>query len=172
VTTPTIPVDPAASGNPSITRLSYSRRSVRLDSAEFPFPLEVVGEVTHPRSLKSGVKYPLVLFLHGRHPTCYRGGPDGDRTGDWPCPRRYRSIPSHQGYRYVADILASQGYVVVSISANGINGQDFAAKDFGIAARSSLIRYHLKLWARWNIFGGDPWGGSTFLKNWICNRLF
>jgi hypothetical protein len=59
----------------------------------------------------------------------------------------------------VADILASQGYIAVSISANGINGQDDAASDGGAEARSLLIRRHLALWAQWNTAGGDPFGG-------------
>jgi len=130
VSTPTVPVDPAAPGKLATKRLSYSLRGLNINSTDFPVPLEVVGEVTQPESLKSGVKYPLVLFLHGRHATCYQGGPEGsDTAGSWPCPDGYDPIPSHEGYRYVADILASHGYVVVSISANGINGQDYAARD-------------------------------------------
>jgi len=162
-TAPSVPVDPAAPGDRETKRLSYSLEGLDLKSTDFPFPLEVVGEVTQPRFLRFGARYPLVLFLHGRHATCYEGGPDGFDTGDWPCKEDYEPIPSHLGYRYVADVLASQGYIAVSISANGINGQDWAANDGGAAARSILIRHHLKLWAQWNSRGGDPWSGSTFL---------
>jgi hypothetical protein len=54
-------------------------------------------------------------------------------------------VPSHLGYEYVQRLLASQGYATVSISANAINGQDFASEDGGAAARSALVRHHLGL---------------------------
>jgi hypothetical protein len=168
VTTPTVPVDPAALGTEATQRMSYTLTELQLD--EYPFPLEVVGEVTQPEQLQSAVKYPLILFLHGRHGTCYEGGPDGFDSGDWPCPDGWLPIPSHEGYRYVADSLASQGYVVVSISANGINGQDYASMDGGAAARSILIRHHLTMWAQWNTVGDDPWS-SRFLGKLDMNKV-
>ncbi len=100
---------------------------------------------------------PLVLVLHGRHSTCYRGGADGHASGDWPCPTGWRPVPSHTGYRYLADRLASQGVLVVSIAANGINGQDGLFADGGAFARSRLVRHHLAQWAEWSAHGGDPW---------------
>jgi hypothetical protein len=119
--TPTIPVDPAGPGSYSTKRGSYDLRP-RLGYAPFPAPIEVVAEVTYPDGQPpAGAKFPLVLFLHGRHTTCYK---DTEAGLAWPCPTGWKPIPSHSGYRYVADILASQGYIAVSISANGINGQD------------------------------------------------
>ena len=46
------------------------------------------------------------------------GGPGGEASGDWPCPAGWKPVPSQTGYRYVADVLASQGYLTVSIAAN------------------------------------------------------
>lgn len=40
--------------------------------------------------------------------------------------------------------------MTLSISANGINGQDHFAEDGGAQARSSLIRQHLARWADWS----------------------
>jgi hypothetical protein len=100
-----------------------------------------------------------VLFLHGRHSTCYRGGPAGEVSGDWPCPDGWNAVPSHTGYRYITDVLASQGYLTLSIAANGINGQDGLFMDGGAFARSLLVRHHLARWAQWSAGGGDPWGG-------------
>ncbi len=172
LTTPTVDVNPAARGkSTTVLPISYSLPGLQLTSPDFPVKLEVVGEVIHPEKLTMTSKHPLVLFLHGRHSTCYKGGPDGLDSGDWPCPTGYMPIPSHQGYRYVADILASQGYVVVSISANGINGQDYAANDAGTAARSVLIRHHLALWAKWHTTGGDPWSGNRFLGKLDMNNV-
>ena len=147
--------DPGVPGHFASERRTYSL--VGLRHSEYPARVEVVGEVTLP--LGTTGRRPLVVILHGRHATCYRGGPQGDASGDWPCRVGWQPIPSHIGYRRVADLLASQGSIVVSISANGINGQDFASFDGGAAARSALVRHHLAVWSRWNRRGTDPWGG-------------
>ncbi len=146
--------DPAAAGPYRTQRLKYTLPGLAIP--EFPAAVEVVAEVTAPVGLDSPM--PLVLFLHGRHSTCYRGGPTGEPSGDWPCPAGWRPVPSHTGYRYITDVLASQGYLTVSIAANGINGQDGLFMDGGASARSQLIRHHLAQWSEWSAFGGDPWG--------------
>ena len=131
--------DPAALGPYQTRRLKYTLPDLAIP--EFPASVEVVAEVTAPVGLD--VPMPLVLFLHGRHSTCYRGGPTGEPSGDWPCPAGWRPVPSHTGYRYITDVLASQGYLTVSIAANGINGQDGLFMDGGAFARSQLVRHHL-----------------------------
>jgi hypothetical protein len=45
-------------------------------------------------------------------------------------------------------LLATQGYLTISLSANGINAQG-GQDDAGAQARSSLIRLHLGKWADW-----------------------
>jgi hypothetical protein len=147
--------DPGTPGPYATATMSYELEGLAVD--EFPAPIEVLAEVVAP--VGAPTPMPLVLFLHGRHSTCYGIDPEPFVTGDWPCPDGMLPIPSHQGYRYVADLLASQGYLTVSIAANGVNGQDGWVPDGGAAARSALIRHHLGLWADWNASGGDPWGG-------------
>jgi hypothetical protein len=154
VSTPTVSTNPAEKGNFTIRRASYNLSSIALDG--YPAPIEVIAEVTDPPQATG--KRPLVLFLHGRHSTCYQGGPNGKASIGWPCPQNWLPIPSHKGYRYIADTLASQGYIVISISANGINSQDYNSKDYGTSSRSKLIRHHLSLWVQWNTNGGSPWG--------------
>ena len=117
----------------------------RIHLAGLRAKVEVRGVVVAPLGTTS--PRPLVLFLHGRHSTCYRGKQD---TGEWPCPARYQAIPSERGYLKTQRLLASQGYLTVSIAANGINGQDWALADGGAAARSLLIQRHLRLWADWS----------------------
>ena len=146
--------DPGTRGPYTTQRHNYKLPG--LPWAEFSVPIEVLGEVTVPTNAPGA--RPLVLILHGRHFTCFQGGPQGDITGDWPCAPGFDAVPSHRGYRMMADLLASQGYMVVSISANGINGQDYAAPDGGAAARSALIRHHLAIWAKWSRGGGSPFG--------------
>ncbi|GAA2642540.1 alpha/beta hydrolase family protein [Paractinoplanes durhamensis] len=113
---------------------------------EFPADVEMRAVVVAPRNAPGA--RPLALFLHGRHTVCYRGA-DEDVPQEWPCPAGTDPIPSYRGYLQAQELLASQGYVTVSISANGINGQDYALDDGGAQARSSLVRLHLAKWADW-----------------------
>ncbi|MFC9341743.1 alpha/beta hydrolase family protein [Streptomyces sp. NPDC057020] len=138
-------VDPGVPGRYRPVSGEYDLKSVRLPG--FPEPVEMRATVVGPAGAPG--KRPVVLFLHGRHGTCYTPGSE-DVTGDWPCAVGSKPIPSHQGYLKAQRLLASQGYVTLSISANGINGQDFRAEDGGAQARSSLIRQHLARWADWS----------------------
>ncbi|MHB9863555.1 alpha/beta hydrolase family protein [Streptomyces sp. YIM S03343] len=139
---PANPVDPGKPGAFRTTTGEYGLAPVRLPG--FAQPVEMKAVVVAPKGATG--HRPLALFLHGRHSTCYRGN---EVTGDWPCPAGTKPIPSHRGYLRDQRLLASQGYVTVSISANGINGQDYAAEDGGAQARSSLVRQHLARWADW-----------------------
>ncbi|GAQ53543.1 alpha/beta hydrolase family protein [Streptomyces acidiscabies] len=143
---PVNPVDPGKPGPYRTTRGEYSLPSVKLPG--FKVPVEMRGLVIAPKGAAG--KRPVALFLHGRHSTCFKpGGGDDSATGDWPCAKGFKEIPSYQGYVKDQQLLASQGYVTVSISANGINGQDWEAEDAGAQARSSLVRRHLADWADW-----------------------
>ncbi|MER5472024.1 hypothetical protein [Streptomyces sp. NPDC002685] len=141
---PANPVDPGKPGTYRTATGDYALNSVRLPG--FSQPVEMRAVVVAPMNAPG--HRPLALFLHGRHATCYTG--HGDEVGgEWPCPAGSKPIPSHKGYLGAQKLLASQGYVTVSISANGVNGQDYAAEDGGAQARSSLVRQHLARWADW-----------------------
>ncbi|PAZ10101.1 hypothetical protein CLM62_42370 [Streptomyces sp. SA15] len=137
-------VDPGKPGSYRTVSGGYDLDPVRLPG--FKAPVEMRAEVVAPKGATGS--RPLALFLHGRHPTCYKPGTE-DVNIDWPCPAGMKQIPSHKGYLRDQKLLASQGYVTVSISANGINGQDWEAEDAGAQARSSLVRQHLARWAGW-----------------------
>ena len=150
--TPTLPaelkpaaIDPGAKGPYSTITGEYSLPGVKLP--DFPVPVEMQAVVVAPKGAPG--RRPLALFLHGRHYTCFKGADESQLTGDWPCPAGTKPVPSYRGYLQAQQLLASQGYITVSISANGINGQDFAAADGGAQARSSLVRLHLADWADW-----------------------
>ncbi|GAA0589102.1 hypothetical protein [Streptomyces crystallinus] len=136
-------VDPGVPGPYRTAKGAYTLDSVRLPG--FKAPVEMRGTVVGPTNAPG--RRPLALFLHGRHYTCYRAD-DGD-PGQWPCAAGALPVPSQDGYLRAQQFLASQGYVTVSIAANGINGQDDSAADGGAQARSSLVRLHLARWAQW-----------------------
>ncbi|SFN67748.1 MULTISPECIES: hypothetical protein [unclassified Streptomyces] len=139
-------VDPGVPGPFRTTSGEYSLPSVHLPG--YDTDVEMKAVVVAPEDA-SGSR-PLALFLHGRHVTCFQGD---DVTLEWPCPAGHEPVPSYRGYQHDQRLLASQGYVTVSISANSVNAQDWQADDAGAQARSSLIRLHLAHWADW---AADP----------------
>ncbi|HYN95520.1 MAG TPA: hypothetical protein VES42_16860 [Pilimelia sp.] len=144
---PPNPVDPGTPGPYQTQSGEYALPSVQLPGLSTP--VEMQGLVVAPQGTTG--QRPLVLLLHGRHGTCYRG--TEEPTADWPCPAGFTPVPNHRGYLRIQQLLASQGYVTVSISANSINAQDDARapvpSDGGAQARSSLVRLHLGRWADW-----------------------
>ncbi|MGX7674161.1 hypothetical protein [Plantactinospora sp. DSM 117369] len=136
-------VDPGVAGPYRSVTGEYDLPAVKLP--DFPEKVEMRAVVVAPQGA-SGTR-PLALFLHGRHTFCYRGAEEVPQ--EWPCPAGTDPIPSHRGYLQAQRLLASQGYLTVSISANGVNGQDWDAEDGGAQARSSLVRLHLANWADW-----------------------
>ncbi|GAB7037079.1 MULTISPECIES: alpha/beta hydrolase [Catenuloplanes] len=140
---PANPVDPGIRGPYRTVRGGYELPAATLPG--LPAPVEMVAEVVAPRDAPGA--RPLALFLHGRHLWCY--APDGgtDFTLDWPCAPGSVPVPSHLGYLQAQELLASQGYITVSIAANGINAQDGALDEAGAGARSALVRRHLEVWA-------------------------
>jgi dienelactone hydrolase len=144
-------VDPGVPGPHRVVTEDYRLPSIKIPG--LPARVEMVGHVERPAD--TSARHPLVLFLYGRHSYCYRTsrarGP-GRRAG-WPCPRGTSPVPSQLGYRYVQRLLASQGYVTVSIAANGVNAQDYRLVDGGAEARAELVRAHLAQWVRWATTG-------------------
>lgn len=123
---------------------------------------EVWARVYRPRTLGTG-SYPLIVILHGNHATCGRGSNPRiddrvDYTTSGTCPLGYVVAPNHAGYGYLADKLASWGYIVVSINANrGITAGGGVAGDSGLnLARGRLILKHLQKLSEWNKNGGTP----------------
>lgn len=144
-------VDPLQPGSFDTRRGEYDLPPISIDN--FVQPVEFRAVVIGPVS--DGTAKPLVVFLHGRHVTC--SGLLGDIIdfrNDWPCRGNLSSVPSYRGYEETQELLASRGYVTVSISANGINGQDVRA-DGGAAGRADLVSAHLAAWSRWSAGDAD-----------------
>jgi len=150
-------VDPGRRGPYRTTEGSY-----RLASVPYPglrSPLEVQGVVVSPVGATG--RRPLVVLIHGRHATCYQGGPRGTTSNGWPCPRGELPIPSHRGFLATQRLLASQGYITVSVAANAVNGQDNALVDGGAQARAAVLRHHLTLWHGWATSAGRRQAPAT-----------
>jgi subtilisin-like proprotein convertase family protein len=143
---------------------------------------ELWARVTRPTTLSAG-PYPLILLLHGNHGTCGRGSnPHIDTDGpftdsyalngtcpsagstvnlygtNYTSPYNYTVVNNHLGYSYLADQLASRGYIVVSINSNrGINILPGPDEDQAlILARGRLVLKHLVKLSDWNAHGGTP----------------
>jgi hypothetical protein len=127
-----------------------------------PRAVELWARVYRPTDL-SGGPYPLVIFLHGNHATCGIGeNPRFDDntmyTTTGTCPPEYIVVPNHLGYAYLAERLASWGYLVVSINANrGITAGAGITGDAGLnLARGRLVLRHLQRLSEWNTRGNTP----------------
>lgn len=89
--------------------------------------------------------YPLVLIVHGNH-----------GMTDY----------SDEGYQYLTDLLASRGYIGVSVDENFINGHwsgDFRGKE--MPARAWLLLKHIKQISKWNAELGHELSGKVDLNN-------
>jgi hypothetical protein len=144
--------DPGDPGPFATSRIEYNLGDTAFMPPGFPGPVEINSVVHYPTDLAAG-PFPLVIFIHGRHATCYLGG---SAFLEWPCTPPRQSITSYLGYEYIQSVLASNGYVVASIGANGINARDNSVNDLGMLARAQTIQYHLDLWSDWNTVGGAP----------------
>jgi len=118
---------------------------------------ELWARVYRPITLTAGVRYPVLLFLHGNHSTCGHGSnpridDNSQYTTDGTCPSGYVVAPSHNGYTYLATQLASNGYIVVSVNANrGINAAGGVSGDSGLnLARGRLLLKHLTVLSQWD----------------------
>jgi hypothetical protein len=160
------PEPPVAEGEPTA---EIAQALVPSTSSEYKLPAvvdpdilsdrvtELWARVYRPIVLLPGVRYPLLVFLHGNHQTCGHGSnpridDNSEYTVDGTCPPGYVVAPSHNGYTYIATQLASAGYIVVSVNANrGINLAGGTADDWGLnLARGRLVLKHLTLLSQWD----------------------
>jgi len=179
VSSPCWAQDPTAVGPHAVLTAEYNR-----GNAAFTCPTatdcdvpdsEVRAEVYYPSDLNTG-PFPLVVFLHGRHSACYDPTTGTSSNGAWSqgCDPPFAPIPSYRGYDYIGKVLASHGYIVASISANGINAQDFASSNEGIVARAYLIEQHLSIWNQFNTSGSGADGGpfaASFIGKVDLNNI-
>ncbi|MFH9736834.1 alpha/beta hydrolase [Streptomyces roseolus] len=64
----------------------------------------------------------------------------------WPCRDGVSPLPSSSGYDFLAEALAREGFIVVSVGANGINATSSGQAPSVYQARAALINKHLDMW--------------------------
>lgn len=99
------------------------------------FPLN--GRVWYP---EGDGPFPLVLLVHGNH----------DMT-DY----------SDPGYGYLGELLASRGFIFVSVDMNFLNGGIRNEND----ARGWMLLKHLEAWRKFNETEGNPFRGRVDMRN-------
>ena len=159
--------DPGTPGPLGFTREEYDFGDTAFQPSNFPGPVELRASIHYPTNLAAG-PFPVIVLLHGRHATCFGGG--GAQFLEWPCTATHQPIPSYKGYDYVAEVLASNGYVVVSVSANGVNAVDNSVFDLGALARAELMQKHLDILKQFNTTGGAPFG-TKFVGKFDLTRV-
>jgi dienelactone hydrolase len=108
------------------------------DATQFP----VNGRVWYP---EGGGPFPLVLIVHGNH------------AGE---------MPSDPGYAYLGELLASRGYIAVSVDENFINGSLLGGDLYpDIQARADMLLKHLEQWRTWNKTAGNPFRGKVDMNH-------
>jgi hypothetical protein len=163
--TKTMP-NPGAGGPLAVTRSVYDFGDQVFQPSDLGAKVELTADVHYPTDLPGG-PYPLVVFMHGNHTTCYKGL---RATFQWPCKRGWEPLPNYAGYDYIADALASHGFVVASISANGVNVHGGRVRDTGMRQRGELLDRHLDLWKEWSTTGGEPFN-ATFVDKVDMTRI-
>ena len=119
---------------------------IKLGWARIKYPATATGVGT---PVAPGGPYPIALFMHGRHANCQVGGIDPN------CAPANR-IPSHEGYDYIMDTLASQGIFCISISTHDIQADDGV---WNYNVRGRLVLKFLDKLRDWTTMGNDPFGG-------------
>ncbi len=126
---------------------------ITLGWARIMYPATAAGTGT---PVAPGGPYPIAVFLHGRHWNCDNDGSGQGLAGGFGvCPQNQR-IPSHEGYNYIMQQLASQGIFCISISTHDIQpDQGFWNYD----VRGRLVLKFLDKLRDWTNNGTDPFGG-------------
>ena len=101
--------------------------------------LPLNGRVWYPRG---DGPFPLVLVVHGNHTM------EEDST---------------PGYAWLGELLASRGFICVSVDENFLNGSWRGDPDTENDARGWLLLEHLAQWSRWNDDRESPFHGRVDL---------
>lgn len=162
--------DPAVLGARTVTTIEYDAGSTLVTDpqTQVTYPEELEGAIYLP----SGTgPFPVLLFLHGRHSTCAVVGIEalGPRA-TCPATAATKNIASYRGYAYLAQNLASHGYLTLSVNANSINSVDWAG-DAGATERAQVIARTLDKLGEWNAAAGPGAVGTQLVGKVDLSRI-
>ncbi|MBM7622151.1 dienelactone hydrolase [Bacillus tianshenii] len=101
------------------------------------------GRVWMPEESSEG-PFPLILMVHGNH-----------NMADF----------SDGGYEYLGELLASKGYIAVSIDQNFLNSGKSGHIGWDNAGRAWMFLKHLDQWGKWNNDKQHPLYGKVDMEN-------
>ena len=153
--------DPGVTGPLTVATEEYDFGDQAFTAVGASHAIELRAVVHHPVDLTGG-PLPLLVFIHGGDAPCHK---KKRISSTWPCPAGFTPIPSYRGYDYLGELLASNGFIVVSISADGINAFPEVADE-----TEQLIQKHLDIWNTFNTAGGPPFG-NKFVGKVDMNRI-
>ncbi|HYF95440.1 MAG TPA: hypothetical protein VD969_24785 [Symbiobacteriaceae bacterium] len=134
--TPTVDITPMRPDYPGLT--GAARRWVwGFDYTAAP----VGGRVWYP---DGAGPFPLVLFVHGNHAA---------------------EDDSDPGYAYLGELLASRGFIFVSVDMNYLNGDWITQATGEMGVRGYMLLRHIGVWQEWNGTPGNPFYGKVDLNN-------
>jgi len=88
--------------------------------------------------------FPLVLVVHGNH---------------------QMEEFSDPGYAYLGELLASRGFITVSVDENFLNSSWAGGLKKENSARGWILLQHLKVWQSWNEMEGNPFYRKVDMDN-------
>ena len=131
IKTKTVDASPFVSMEPAVAK--SREKDWGFGVSKFP----INGRVWYPAG---DGPFPLVLIVHGNHD-----------------PLDY----SDPGYGYLGELLASRGFILVSVDENFINGGLRGESD----GRAWMLLKHLEVWKRWNDSTGGPFYHKVDMNN-------
>ena len=131
IKTKTVDASPFVEMTPEVAK---DRKDVwGFDTKAFP----INGRVWYP---DGAGPFPLVLIVHGNHTMTDYSDP---------------------GYGYLGELLASRGFILVSVDENFINGGLRGESD----GRAWILLKHLEVWKRWNDSTASPFYHKVDMGN-------
>jgi dienelactone hydrolase len=137
---PELAVPSAATVAATVVTRGYDLGRVQLsvlgaDGRPHRLPTRLVGEI----SIRTGTvgRLPVVVILHGAHQSCAEG-PGGTVSSDYPCLPGWEPVESYTGYRYLAERLAREGFVVISVDGRPVAPYDHTERPFPDGAEAGV----------------------------------
>jgi hypothetical protein len=145
--------DPATPGTHSVTKVEYYGGSVMMSApqasgaatAAFPHPLD--GALFYP---DGPGPFDVVVLLHGNHADCLTATGTETTPSSANCAATPGNTPllNYEGYDYLAQNLASHGFIVLSLDADALTSFQ-TSQDNGVLLREQLMAASLDMVYAW-----------------------